>query len=194
MKYKKQQRIVAITFDDGPHPVYTRKFAELLSKYNIPATFFCSGKAAEQFPGVVKLISEQGFEIGNHAYSHTSLRWRKWSYIMVEIEKTDAILKSIIGKEVTLFRPPYLRFGILLLFCLWKLKKKLVLADVSTKDYTSQNAEEIVLNVERKVKNGSVLLFHDGGKNQEITFQALEMMIPKLLEQGFQFVPVSTRR
>jgi peptidoglycan-N-acetylglucosamine deacetylase len=182
---------IAITFDDGPHPKYTQKFVELLLDYQVPATFFFTGSAAEKYPDIVKFVFDNSFEIGNHGYSHKTLRWRKSSFLKKEIVKTDEILSAICELDIPLFRPPYLRYGFGLLYQLKKFKKKLVLATVSTKDFKCKSADEIVRIVQKKAKKDSILVFHDGGNNQEMTLQALEILIPKYKEKGFLFVPVS---
>jgi peptidoglycan/xylan/chitin deacetylase (PgdA/CDA1 family) len=184
----KPEKKIVISFDDGPHPQYTLQICELLEKFNIKALFFFLGSMAEKYPEIIKKVHEKGHEIGNHGYTHLNLRWKSKKIITEEIMKTDTILQAIIKKETNYFRPPYLRCGLNLLLILRKMKKKMVLATVSTKDFKRKNPEIIVKKALRKTQNKAILVFHDGGKNQEITMKALEILIPELLARGFRFV------
>ncbi|MFC4618358.1 polysaccharide deacetylase family protein [Camelliibacillus cellulosilyticus] len=101
------KKLVALTFDDGPHPGFTPEILDVLKKYNAKATFFVVGNRAERYPGVLKREVSEGHEIGNHTYSHTRLNHlsnpKAWQN---EIEKTDTLIQNFQGAHLKLLRPP----------------------------------------------------------------------------------------
>lgn len=185
------KKYAALTFDDGPHPVYTAKILKILYDNNVTATFFVVGENAERYPQLVKAEHDLGCEIGNHTYSHPHLAKTHIGKIEEEILKTDGIIKDITGMTPKLFRPPE---G----FCtgqiekeLIKLKKTEVLWNVDTRDWAHTETDKIVKNIKSNVKNGSVILFHDYTSPPTHTVEALEIVVPYLLDSGFELVTVS---
>ena len=100
------ERIVALTFDDGPHPRFTDEILDILEKYSVKATFFVIGRNAESYRGKLKRIAESGHEIGNHTYSHVTAGKTNAENFALELKKTHEIIKKITGTEPVLFRPP----------------------------------------------------------------------------------------
>lgn len=98
---------LAITFDDGPHPVYTEILLDGLKERGIPATFFVTGAHAEEYPKLIKRMHEEGHLIGNHTYSHLEYTTSNHETFKSELLETNAILKEITGKEPEFIRPPY---------------------------------------------------------------------------------------
>lgn len=179
---------VALTFDDGPHPGYTKSIVDILSRYNARATFFVVGKQVRKHPGLLKLISSSGHEIGNHTYSHISLPKMSRLEIISEIEKTSEIIKKITKKDVKLFRPPggsineeHERF-------INSLGYKVILWDVLSNDLSQLSEEEIYNNVIKNVKDGSIVLFHSGRRE---TLNLLPRLIKELIKMEYKLVTVS---
>lgn len=100
-------RRVALTFDDGPHPVYTEKLLDALKERGVKATFFVTGEHAELHPDVIKRIHDEGHLIGNHTYSHIQLTSANKEQFQNELIQTNKILSDITGDEIQYVRPPY---------------------------------------------------------------------------------------
>lgn len=103
----REEKKIALTFDDGPHPVYTEQLLDGLKKRTVKATFFILGEQAEMYPDIVKRIGEEGHLIGNHTYSHLQYSPSREVEFGQELVKTNEILKDITGQEVMFVRPPY---------------------------------------------------------------------------------------
>ena len=180
---------IALTFDDGPHPYQTDKILALLEKYDIKATFFVVGENVSYYTDVLRREVAAGHEIGNHTYHHTVLAGCTEDTIREELSTTAAIIEEVTGKKPTLFRPPEGNVS-----CIEKADAEgytVVLWSVDTRDWAKTPAREIVENVKTHVKNGSILLFHDYVSKDAHTYEALETLLPALMDMGYEFVTVS---
>ncbi len=182
---------IALTFDDGPHPIYTQQILTLLAKYEIAATFFLIGENVKTSPDLVKQIYENGHEIGNHTYSHLKLAKSDVQTLQKELRATDHAVFEIIGEHPHLFRPPEGFCNKQLAKCSADWGYKVILWNIDTKDWAHTPADKIVRYVKSNVKSGDILLFHDYIAKDSPTLASLEVLIPYLLEEGFQFVTVS---
>ncbi|NQV18017.1 MAG: polysaccharide deacetylase family protein [Armatimonadetes bacterium] len=187
----RKEKIVALTFDDGPDPEYTIDILKILRNYNVQATFFITGKKAQEYPEIVRKLISNRQELGNHSYSHRSLILKTMNYVKSEIEKTDEILKSFGIQGEILFRPPYGRIDAISIMVFWKLQKKIILWDNGPKDFKCSSSDEIVNKVLKKIKSGSIIVLHDGGGDRSNTVKAVEILIPELLKRGYLFKKVS---
>ncbi|MBQ5458548.1 MAG: polysaccharide deacetylase family protein, partial [Bacteroidales bacterium] len=151
-------KIVYITFDDGPTPDVTEQILEVLDKYSVKASFFCCGQNADANPKLLKKIADEGHIIGYHSYSHKDILKTKPSEWLADVERKSAL------SDVKLFRPPYGR----ILFRHYRSLKsryKFVFWDVMSYDYdTSRSPESIMSLLEKSVRDGSVVVFHDKEK------------------------------
>lgn len=186
-----KDKVVALTYDDGPNPPYTNQLLEILDRYQIKATFFVVGKRVEQHPDAVRLILSKGHEIGNHSYSHTALISEKPGFIWSEIQKTDELLRQLGVKDEIHFRAPYGRKLIVLPYLLAKLHKKNILWTIDSKDYEASSSEMIETSVLEQVRPGSIILMHDGGGERSRTVEATERLIENLKQKGYSFQTVS---
>lgn len=178
--------MVALTFDDGPFPKSTNRILDCLEKYNVPATFFDLGQNIAAYPQVVKREAELGMEIGSHSWSHPNLKEVSEKEVRSQIKKTNHALKQACGQSAAVFRPPYGNSS--------KAVEKyaeapIILWSVDTLDWKSRNAGS-VMNVVKSVKDldGRVILMHS---IYDSTAQAVEEMVPWLLQKGYQIVTVS---
>ncbi len=189
-------KAVALTFDDGPG-VSTQEILDILKSSGVKATFFVIGKNALNNQQILKRISEDGHEIGNHSYNH-SLHFSIESpkSLEKELDSTSAIIKSVTGSAPTLFRPPRgWRNPWMADKCASK-GYKVVLWNVDSFDWLNTSTDRIVENVLRKTKSGSIILLHDRlntgkDKRRAHTINALPRIIKALSAEGFIFVTIS---
>ncbi|RDY29451.1 polysaccharide deacetylase family protein [Romboutsia weinsteinii] len=187
----RDKKLIALTFDDGPHPKETNEVLDVLKKYNAKATFFIAGKHANWYSKPLIRASEEGHEIGNHTFSHPDISNLSSSQIETEIVNCEEILMKLTGKKPTLFRPPY---GSYKREELSKIAKahgyKIVLWNsIDVRDWQNPPASEIANKISTKAKNGDIILLHDYATNN--TVEAMNIFIPEMIEKGFEFVTVS---
>lgn len=175
---------IALTFDDGPHPYYTEQLLDGLKERNVKATFFVLGKHAEQYPELVKRMSEEGHLIGNHTYSHVQLGAANRETFREELVRTNRLLEELTGQEIQYVRPPYGTWD-------KKFEKELnmfpVLWTIDPLDWSSRNVSGIVQRVESKAKENAIILMHDEYKT---TVTAALQIVDELQAQGYEFVTV----
>lgn len=186
-----ESKKIALTFDDGPHPRYTSKILEILDKYNIKATFFVIGINAKNYPEALSQVINMGHEIGNHTYSHGLLKTKSKEDIYREIISTEKEISKFNGAFSKLIRPPCGMYDNELLEIAEENEYKIVLWNIDTNDWAHASSESIVSNVISKVKGGDIILFHDFISGENNTCESLQIIIPKLLMQGYEFVTVS---
>ncbi|WP_053083744.1 polysaccharide deacetylase family protein [Rubeoparvulum massiliense] len=186
-----EQKVVAITFDDGPDPTYTPQILQRLQFHQVPATFFMLGSQAERYPAIVREVQQQGHEIGNHGYHHLQLENLSKEHIQREIQRTNQVIQRITGKPVRYYRPPN---GVITHQVLQAVEAEgqlLIFWSVDPKDWSlKRTAEVIAKSVQGKVKPGDIILFHDGGLNQQALLSALDSLILDLKAEGYRFVTI----
>ena len=182
---------IALTFDDGPHPYKTDAVLDILARYGIRATFFVVGENVSYYPEPLKRAVALGHEIGNHTYHHTLLSEACEQITAEEIEKTEEIIFRTAGYRTTLFRPPEGAYSECSLNVVKSKDYRVILWTVDSRDWENTSAEAMVSNALNNVKGGSILLFHDYMGKRSNTLEAIEILIPKLLSRGYEFVTVS---
>jgi len=185
------EKVVALTFDDGPDKPYTEQILGVLDKHNVKATFFVLGGNAKANPDLIKKIMASGHDLGNHTMSHQKMKGRTVEAMRNDIASVDKILRDLgYEKEIT-FRAP---FGITspnLKEALQQLNKRMVLFTFLPQDWTKISAQQIYDNVMKQMKPGLIITLHDGGNHRENTVKATEMLIENLQKQGYRFLTVS---
>lgn len=190
------QKAVALTFDDGPSPVYTAPIMTLLKKYQAHGTFFVMGQRVEQYPELVMGLIKAGHEVGNHSFSHPRLTKIAQLYREQELERT-AVNLDLLGcpQMQRLFRPPYSAYDDRLKTYLAHTHRRLVLWSIDSGDWRGLAAPAIVKNVLSRVRNGSIIIFHDSAENARVdrhpTLEALSIILPALKAAGYRMVTVS---
>lgn len=188
-----KERTVALTFDDGPHETQTDKILEILDKYDVKATFFVLGKSAEAHPDVLRRVIDAGHEVGNHTYSHVLLSKQGDDSFFADVEKNQKLLKDEFGVEATLLRPPGGCFSDSAIkraeeegykYVLWSWK-------TDARDWAGTSAAVIASTIENNMHGGDIILLHDSVYGGSHTAEALEMLIPYLLSEGYTFETVS---
>lgn len=188
------EKIIALSFDDGPHPKYTVQILDLLEEYDIKATFFVLGMHAESFPDIIRRQVSEGHEVGNHSYSHVNMRKASKKIIKEEFEKTQDIIYSISNIRPKLFRPPYGNYNDEVIKVVSSDDSSVVLWTFyqDSKDWSNPGVDVIVNTTISKIQNGDIILFHDYVyKPESNTVEALKKIIPKLIEEGYKFVTIS---
>lgn len=177
-------RRAALTFDDGPHPVYTQQLLDGLKERGVKATFFVTGEHAELHPDIIRRMHDEGHLIGNHTYSHIQLTASNRDQFKNELIQTNEILYDITGDEVQYVRPPYGSWD-------KKLETDLnmfpVLWNVDPLDWNIANANRVAQAVINKVSDNDIILMHD---YYDTSVEAALMIVDELTQQGYEFVTV----
>ncbi|MBR7171789.1 MAG: polysaccharide deacetylase family protein [Prevotella sp.] len=177
----KNVKAVYLTFDDGPIPEATPFILKTLADFNIKATFFMVGDNVRKHPELFKQVVEAGHRIGNHTFNHYGGFKHTVRGYMANAEKADLLLHT------NLFRPPHGAMRLPQYYWLGR-KYRIVMWDLVTRDYSKwMTAADVVNNVKRYVRNGSIITFHDSLKSIEKLKTALPESIKWLKEQGYEF-------
>lgn len=177
-------RRVALTFDDGPHPVYTEKLLDGLKERGVKATFFVTGEHAELHPEIIKRMHNEGHLIGNHTYSHIQLTTSNSEQFKDELIQTNEILHDITGDEIQYVRPPYGSWD-------KKFETDLnmfpVLWNVDPLDWCTANTSRVASAILNKVSDNDIILLHD---YYETSVDAALVVVDALTKEGYEFVTV----
>lgn len=187
---------VAITFDDGPNPLYTPAVLDILAEHGIKATFFMVGRHVEQYPEIARRIVAEGHDIGNHTYSHRSLVPLSPEKVYEEIVRAETIIEEVTGKRPHLFRPPRGVYSQTVRDIAAKRSYTICLWSISSQDWREISSREVTSRVLEHVCGGDILLFHDSGNlvsaqggYRQNTIRALPIILAGLEERGL--TPVS---
>lgn len=182
---KTDEKIVALTFDDGPSE-NTLEVLDILKKHNATATFFCIGKNIEKHPEILRRIDQEGHLIANHSYSHSDFFdfYRK-NRVAQELKETDNLILEITGKKPQLFRPPYGVTNPSIRRALEITKHKTIGWNIRSMDGISKNTSAIFNRIVRQLSPGSVVLLHD---TRVQTNAVLEQLLLSVAEKNFRVV------
>ncbi|MEO1427730.1 MAG: polysaccharide deacetylase family protein [Cyanobacteria bacterium J06633_8] len=189
-KLAANDKLIALTFDDGPWPGYTAQILDILKKNNIKATFFVVGQVLQNYPDLGKRIVTEGHIIGNHTWNHWYHFFNKQA-AAVEIDRTSDLIYKTTGTKTTLFRPPG---GMLHNGLAAYAKSKdytVVMWSADSIDYALPSPPTLVNRVVRQATPGGIVLLHDGGGPRKNTVAALPSMISKLRNKGYRFVTIT---
>jgi chitin deacetylase len=185
------EKIVALTFDDGPSERRTPMLLDLLDRHRVKVTFFMLGKNIERYPEIARAVYEQGHSIGNHSYDHPRLIFKSPSFVKEQIIKTDRLISSAGQQNTPFLRPPYSSKYIILPLVLRSLKKKLVTGtyDPPSEYISPYRAEDVAREVITHTKPGSIIYLHDGRDTDPEQFtKSVELIITGLRKNGYSFV------
>lgn len=179
-----KHKAVFLTFDDGPIPEVTPWVLDLLDHYGIKATFFCVGDNVRKHPETFRMVVERGHSVGNHTMHHLQGAKVTTARYVADIMEAHALIDS------PLFRPPHRLIR-------WKQaaaikdNMRIIMYDLVTRDYSKKlTGEQVLDNVRRYVRNGSIIVFHDSLKSESNLRYALPRAIEWLKENGYQFLPI----
>jgi len=194
-KLDTHEKIIALTFDDGPNEPYTSQIADYLTLKKIRATFFQVGKCVERFPETTRKIAADGHIIGNHTLSHEFHKYFFHSGFDSEIQLTQTILRRQLNKTPLLFRPPWLWRTPMIMRTI----RKYSLRPISGRfcyifEIFQPDCSQIAKRAIAKARPGAIIIFHDGfdsrGGNRHETVKAVKITVETLLKQGYKFVTV----
>lgn len=189
-----QEKVVALTFDDGPDPQTTAAVLKSLEKHNVRATFFVVGSRAEKQPDMLKKMAQAGHEVSNHSYSHKSFNRKSGDEIRQEIKSTNQLIYKLTGQKSVLFRPPggYLSNELIRL----TQQEKVIIAywswETDSKDWKDgRSAGSISSHICQHIAPGQIIILHDGCSNSLQTAKAVDLLLTELKKQGYKFVTMS---
>ena len=188
---------IALTFDDGPDPLYTPRVLDVLHKNGVKASFFVIAKKAQQNPELIKRMLEEGHEIGLHSYEHNNAWLAAPGYVKHDFAKSAAILRDL-GVECHYYRPPWGYVNLETLKQVQTAGYQLVMWNVMAQDWKrNQTSREIVKRLLERVNSGSIICLHDGGGAPGAprrTIDALESALPLFQKIGYRFVLLKERQ
>ncbi len=186
--FNTNKKQIAITFDDGPNPEFTKKTLDLLKQFDAQATFFCIGRNIEKHPEILKEVFRNGHEIGNHSYIHSNeYGFFSTDKIKQDIAKNATLIKEAIGKTPLLFRPPFGVTNPKIARAIISLKLTSIGWSVRSYDTQAKSAKKILEKILPKIKNGDLLLLHD---TSNLSIEVLEQLLLFLREKKIKAVTV----
>jgi len=177
---------VYLTFDDGPS-VYTPPIVATLESRGVDATFFVIGQNAAWYPSYVQQENAEGHVIGNHTWSHPDLTTLPPDQVRQQFESTSNQIAFLTGKRPSLWRPPYGRYNSTVTSIASSLGMSMRLWNVDPRDWSRPGTAEIVRRVVDNVRNGDVVIMHDGGGDRSQTVAAVGTIIDTLRSRGYGF-------
>lgn len=182
-----EDKIISLTFHDGPNPKSTPQLLKILDDANIKATFFVVGKMAEKYPELLKEINKRGHQIASHTYNHKNLTTLSTTEIISELSRTRFLIKDITGVNTYLFTPPGGHYNPRVINEANSCGYKMALWSVFPEDH--RNPSPVIYEkVISDARDGSVVLLHNGPPD---TINALPKIIEKLKVRGFKFTTLS---
>lgn len=176
--------MVCLTYDDGPYSPVTDSILDVLEAYNSKATFFVTGDMSWQYPATLKREYDLGMGLGSHTYSHPHLIWCDWDRIIWELNTTNDVVRSVIGDDLKMLRPPHGESNELVRYAAGV---PIIKWNLDTLDWSNLNMNTIYHKVMDNVSDGDIVLMHD---LLNVTSEATWIMVPALLERGYQLVTV----
>jgi peptidoglycan/xylan/chitin deacetylase (PgdA/CDA1 family) len=192
----RNSRKLALTYDDGPNDPHTLRLLDVLTKYNVQATFFLIGRFVQQRPDIVREVAKAGHVIGNHTFTHPQLIFRTRTQARDEILQCQRAIQDAVGEHSSLFRPPYGGRRPATLRVARELGLNPVMWNVTGYDWNAPSAEDVERKVTARVRGGNVILLHDGGHvalgaDRSSTIKATDRLIAKYKAEGYEFVTVT---
>lgn len=186
-----------LTFDDGPNPVYTQKVLDLLKDTRTKATFFVVVEQAVQYPKLIKRMQMEGHNIELHSLEHRHAYLCSYSYMKKDFNDSLTLLKGL-ECEVHFYRPPWGARNLFTRSLVRKNHLNMILWDIMVGDWKNNKSPEMIAKqLLKKVFDGAIICLHDGGENYGgdegapfNTIDALKIVIPKLKEEGYEFVTI----
>ncbi|MBC7325583.1 MAG: polysaccharide deacetylase family protein, partial [Moorella sp. (in: Bacteria)] len=180
------EKLIALTFDDGPDPLYTGRILAVLEKYHARAAFFVLGQHVRQYPQLVRREIAAGHEVGVHGYRHVFLTGQPLHVTLSQLKRSEELIGQAAGYRPVYFRPPFGFYNPVMLKAVMARGYRVVLwtPEMDPRDYTNPGAPEIARRVIENAGNGDIVLLQDHGGDRTQTVQALEQILRVLGARG----------
>jgi peptidoglycan/xylan/chitin deacetylase (PgdA/CDA1 family) len=193
-------KVIYLTFDDGPDPKWTPQILELMNRYRAVGTFFELGRSAASFPEVVRALAEGGQTLANHSYSHADFTKLDYGSFYKEVSDTNWAIRNALASTVGLsnqvtpcLRPPYGAVNSTVYGYMAQIGFVPAFWTIDTLDWKGFSGDVILNNVKDNLSNpNKVVLMHDGGENRENTVEGLGLVLHDLTLAGYRFEPFCT--
>jgi peptidoglycan/xylan/chitin deacetylase (PgdA/CDA1 family) len=187
-----REKVVALTYDDGPHPIFTPEILKALDKYGVKATFFMIGSLMERHPAIVKDVVARGHAIGNHTYTHPhNIEADTPAEVMRELDRCEQVIERMTGKRTQIFRPPLGLVDRAVLRIAEEAGYRTILWTVCADHHDAPTPELMAQRVLKEIRPGAIILAHDGRLGiRWKDVAATPVIIQFLLERGYRFVTV----
>ena len=185
---ERPHKVVALTFDDGPHPPYTKQIVKILRALDVKATFFVIGEQAIKFPSSVLAVRNAKQQIANHSFSHNRMDSADEESVTRDLRAAGDYIFAAANFKPTWFRPPYGAGSAELSAIADQMGYRVVKWNIDSRDWTGIGPKRIANKVVRSVYPGAIILMHDGGGDRTNTVRALPQIIRRLYERGYTFV------
>lgn len=179
---------LSLTFDVAWENSNTQELIDILDEYDARATFFVTGDWCDRYPEDVKLFSDAGHEIQNHSDAHPHVKGMNVNELINDTREASGKIKSLTGKEPTLYRAPYGEYDDSLMTTIQGMGMTVIQWDVDSLDWKEPTPDDIVKKVVGNADSGSIILFHNDLAN---TTEALPQVLEQLSQKGYEFIPVS---
>lgn len=193
-----RDKIIALTFDDGPSAEWTPKILDELKNAGVKATFFMIGEHVQKYPDIARRVVREGHEVANHSNDHHVLIYYKIDELEKEIRDAEKIIRDITGRTTIYFRPPKAWLTGKEKKKIEKMGYKTILWTLNSKDWVNFDDKYIVRYILKHIKPGDILLFHDSGGvfnteggNREETVKTIKKLVEELKRLGYRFVTIS---
>jgi peptidoglycan/xylan/chitin deacetylase (PgdA/CDA1 family) len=187
-----REKVVALTYDDGPHPRFTPQLLDVLDKHGVKATFFMIGRKMEKYPNIVRDVAKRGHVVANHTYTHPkNIDFDTEAQVKSELERCEDVIERLVGEKAHLFRPPKGLFDGMVLNIANEQGYKTVLWTVCADHHDAPTPRLMAKRVLQHIRPGSIVLAHDGyfgTRWKDVAATAL--IIEGLRKQGYRFVTV----
>lgn len=180
-------KAIALTIDDGPDPVYTPQVLRVLHRYGVTATFSMIGLHVAAYPHLARAVAEAGHHIANHTWTHSDLARKPVHRVHTELAWTSHAIHSATGVHPQLFRAPYGAWSAAVIRQCGQMRMVPLDWSVDPRDWARPGVHHIVRTIMHDTHPGSIILEHDGGGNRAQTVQALGIVVPRLLREGYHF-------
>jgi peptidoglycan/xylan/chitin deacetylase (PgdA/CDA1 family) len=184
-----EEKVAALTFDDGPLPPYTDQLLHTLDELDVRATFFFVGERVLLHPDAARRVVAAGHEVGNHSYSHPRMYYQRMAYLRDQIEVTDRLLRGIGVRGEIPFRAPYGESLFALPWLLWRTRRRHVLFEFfpDPPDWHGTAPEVVAESVARQTRPGSIIVLHDGNPAAGAhVAETTRRLVAKLRRRGFR--------
>jgi peptidoglycan/xylan/chitin deacetylase (PgdA/CDA1 family) len=183
------EKLIALTYDDGPNPTITPRLLQLLQAKGARATFFLLGDSVKTYPHLVRTIVDSGMEVGNHSDTHPQFTRLSEEKIRSELQTNhQRIVAAAPNCAIRVMRPPYGAYNSAVLRVADQMGYKVILWSVDTNDWRKRTTEQMTQTVLNEARDGAIILMHD---RYETSLQTTANVLDALSAQGYRFVTVS---